>query len=70
VSTRYLLRDHLGSVDASSDEAGNLAQKGRRMKRRRFTEEQIIGVLYEHGAGMEMSDLALKHGSCFVGFWF
>jgi putative transposase len=32
------------------------------MKRLRFTEEQIIGVLKEHGAGAKTADLARKHG--------
>ena len=32
------------------------------MKRRRFTEEQIIGVLKEHEAGAKTADLARKHG--------
>jgi putative transposase len=32
------------------------------MKRKRFTEEQIIAVLKEHEAGMKTSDLARKHG--------
>ena len=32
------------------------------MKRRRFTEEQIIGVLKEHEAGAKTVDLARKHG--------
>ena len=32
------------------------------MKRRRFTEEQIIAVLREHEAGAKASDLARKHG--------
>ena len=32
------------------------------MKRKRFTEEQIIAVLREHEAGAKAADLARKHG--------
>ena len=32
------------------------------MKRKRFAEEQIIGVLREHEAGAKAGDLARKHG--------
>jgi putative transposase len=32
------------------------------MKRNRFTEEQIIGILKEHEAGISVSDLCRKHG--------
>src|SRR6202142_1144197 len=32
------------------------------MKRARFTEDQIIGVLKEHEAGAKTADLARKHG--------
>jgi putative transposase len=32
------------------------------MKRKRFTEEQIIAILLEHEAGVQTIDLARKHG--------
>ena len=32
------------------------------MKRARFTEERIIGILREHGAGAATSDVCRKHG--------
>ena len=32
------------------------------MKRKRYTEEQIIGMLKEHEAGVTIEDLARKHG--------
>ncbi len=32
------------------------------MKRKRFSEEQIVAVLREHEAGMKTADLARKHG--------
>ena len=31
------------------------------MKRNRFTEEQIIGILKEHEAGVPVADLCRKH---------
>ena len=36
--------------------------KDQRMKRSRFTEEQIIGILKEHEAGVSVADLCRKHG--------
>ena len=32
------------------------------MKRARYTEEQIIGILHEHDAGAKCADLCRKHG--------
>ena len=32
------------------------------MKRKRYTEEQIIGMLKEHEAGITIEELARKHG--------
>ena len=32
------------------------------MKRSRFSEEQIIGILKEHEAGVSVADLCCKHG--------
>ena len=32
------------------------------MKRSRFSEEQIIGILKEHAAGVSVADLCRKHG--------
>ena len=41
------------------------------MKRKRYTEEQIIGILKEHEAGMKTADLCRKHGiseGCFYNW--
>jgi putative transposase len=32
------------------------------MKRKRFSEEQIVGILKEHEAGVSVSDLCRKYG--------
>ena len=37
-------------------------RKGRTMKRKRHTEEQIIAILKEHEAGVKTADLCRKHG--------
>jgi putative transposase len=34
------------------------------MKRSRFSEEPIIGILNEHKAGVSVADLWRKHGVC------
>ena len=37
------------------------------MKRSRFTEDQIIGILKEHEAGISVADLCRKHGVSLAG---
>lgn len=42
------------------------------MKRKRFPEEQIIGILAEHEAGAKCADLCRKHGDVgrhFLHLW-
>lgn len=47
---------------SSKFDQSSVLWKDERMKRNRFTEEQIIGVLREHEAGAKAFDLAKKHG--------
>ena len=39
------------------------------MKRSRFSEEQIIGLLKEHEAGVTVADLCRKHGMSSASFY-
>jgi putative transposase len=39
------------------------------MKRSRFTEEQIIGVLKEHQLGLSAEELCRKHGISDAAFY-
>jgi putative transposase len=39
------------------------------MKRKRFTEEQIIGVLKEHESGLATGELCRKHGISSATFY-
>ena len=37
-------------------------ERTEKMKRKRFSEEQIIGILKEHEGGVPVSELCRKHG--------
>ena len=39
------------------------------MKRSRFSEEQIIGILKEHSAGLSAAELCRKHGISDAAFY-
>lgn len=39
------------------------------MKRKRFSEEQIIAILWEHEAGVATADLCRKHGMSSASFY-
>ena len=39
------------------------------MKRSRFNEEQVIGILKEHEAGMSVAELCRKHGMSSATFY-
>ena len=39
------------------------------MKRSRFSEEQIIGILKEHSAGLSAAELCRKHGKSDATFY-
>lgn len=39
------------------------------MKRSRYSEEQIIGILKEHEAGVSTADLCRKHGMSSASFY-
>ena len=39
------------------------------MKRSRFTEEQVIGILKEHEAGIPVAELCRKHGLSSATFY-
>lgn len=39
------------------------------MKRSKFTEEQVIGILREHEAGAKTADLCRKHGVSSATFY-
>jgi putative transposase len=44
-------------------------ERTERMKRSRFTDEQIIGVLKEHETGAKVADLCRKHGMSDATFY-
>lgn len=39
------------------------------MKKSRYSEEQIIGILKEHEAGVSTADLCRKHGMSSASFY-
>lgn len=39
------------------------------MKRSRFSEEQVIGILKEHEAGLSVAELCRKHGMSSATFY-
>ena len=39
------------------------------MKHRRFSEEQVIGVLKEHGAGAKVDDICRRHAISSATFY-
>ena len=53
---------HAPKIFLQIDLESGLMEGRRTMKRNRFTQEQIIGVLREHEAGAKAADLARKHG--------
>src|SRR3546814_3754003 len=60
--TAYEMRISDWSSDVCSSDLVRPYEKDGRMKRARFTEEQIIGVLKEVEAGAKTADLARRHG--------
>src|SRR3546814_5221430 len=60
--TAYEMRISDWSSDVCSSDLVRPYEKDGRMKRARFTEEQIIGVLEEVEAGAKTADLARRHG--------
>lgn len=44
-------------------------QRTGEMKRKRFREEQIIGILCEYNAGIKVADLASIHGMSSASFY-
>jgi putative transposase len=47
---------------ARTNEPEKIKDEDQSMKCSRFTEEQIIGILKEHEAGVSVADLCRKHG--------
>jgi putative transposase len=50
-------------------EVGSGLSEDRTVKRNRYTDEQIIGILKEHEAGAKTADLCRKHGMSETAFY-
>src|SRR3984893_8759380 len=58
----YVIHSDLAPLAESRLKFALAQDEDQSMKRSRFSEEQIIGILKEHEAGVSVADLCRKHG--------